>query len=190
MIDRERFWTGDPTYAEELVRRFGPMVLMVARAYRGDLDHAEDLFQEIWMHAFKKRRSYDGRGSFEGWLHRLATNVCIGEYRGRKARSSALGRFAREGQGEERGWKPLDPLAGTEREELHLRLHRALRHLSEREHEAVTLRIIEGHAPEDVARIMGLEKASVRSHIRHAIRRLRSILEDPGDELSRHESSG
>ena len=51
MIDLERFRAGGHEYFEELVRSQGPLVLMVAQAYGEDVDHAEDLFQEIWTHA-------------------------------------------------------------------------------------------------------------------------------------------
>ncbi len=189
MIDLERFRSVDSAYHEFLIREYGSMVLLVAQSYGKDFDRAEDLFQEIWMHAFEKRASFEGRGSFGGWLHRLAKNVCIEEYRARKTRASMLDRFAREARADEMGWTPPDPLSEAERQEYHLKLHRAMGQLSEREHEAVTLRIIEGREPEEVARIMGLEKATVRSHIRHAMRRLKNIMEEPGDELSRHESA-
>ncbi len=188
MIDRERFRAGGSEYFEELVRSNGPLVLMVAQAYGEDADHAEDLFQEIWKHAYEKRGSYGGHGSFEGWLHRLATNVCRDEYRTRKVRSEALDRMGQQGR-EELSWLPPDPLEEAERREFHLRLHRALAHLSKREHEAITLRILEGRTPEEVAAIMRTEKATVRSHISRGIKRLKEVMEDPGDELSRYQSS-
>ena len=77
-----------------------------------------------------------------------------------------------------------DALTELERREFHQELHRAMAHLSEREHEAVSLRILEGRTPGEVAGIMGIDKATVRSHIRHAVERLRKIMEDPGYELS------
>ncbi len=187
LIDLGSFRAGCHEYFEELVRAHGPLVLMVAQAYGDDADRSEDLFQEIWKHVYVKRESYGGHGSFEGWLHRLATNVCRSDYRTMKVRSEALNRMTQQGQGKDLSWLPLDPLDETERRELHLRLHRALAHLSKREHEAITLRILDGRKPEEVAQIMGIEKATVRSHISRAIKRLREVMEGPGDELSRYQ---
>ncbi len=69
---------------------------MVSRAYSNDLDHADDLFQEIWKRAFEKRGSFNSRGSFRAWLHRLATNVCIGDYRATKTHTSAVQKMGNE----------------------------------------------------------------------------------------------
>jgi RNA polymerase sigma-70 factor (ECF subfamily) len=189
MIDLERLRRGDRGYLEALVRSHGPLTLLVARAYGTDGDHAEDLFQEIWRHVFQKRRSYRGDGSFEAWLHRLATNVCINDFRTRKVRSKAHERMGNMGLNGEHAWNVQDPLDEAERRELHRRLHRALGHLSDREHQAICFRILEGKTPEEVARIMGIKKSTVRSTIRHGIERLRELMEVSGDELSGYQSS-
>jgi RNA polymerase sigma-70 factor (ECF subfamily) len=191
MIDLERFTAGDESHFAELVRSHGGLVLAVTGSFAHDADHAEDLFQEVWRQVYGKRGSYTGRGSFRAWLHRLATNVCRSEYRAQRTRGQALEQLLRDAHGGTRVWRPPDPLAHTEQSELEQRLHRALAQLSEREHEALLLRVIEGRTPAEVAGIMGVEKATVRSLIRHAVKRLRTILEssDDEDELSRTRST-
>jgi len=150
MIDLGRFRRGDRTYLEDLVKSRGQWVLTVAHAYSEDSDHAEDLFQEIWKHVFEKRRSYGGDGSFEAWLHRLATNVCLSDFRARKARFEAHERMGKMGLDEEHRWRTQDRLDESERRELHLKLHRALAQLPEREHEAICFRLLEGKTPGEV----------------------------------------
>ncbi len=189
MSEVERFKAGDSAHFGKLVREFGPMVLDVARSYARDLDQAEDLFQEIWKRAFEKRDTWDGRGALRAWLHRVATSVCISEYRVRKVRARAFEEFVSQEPDLEVGWRPLDPLAHTERKEFHARLHRALGALSDREHQAVSLLVLEGRPSKEVARIMGTTTATVRSNIRHAVTRLKLLMEDPGDDLSRHRST-
>jgi RNA polymerase sigma factor (sigma-70 family) len=71
-----------------------------------------------------------------------------------------------------------DPLAGLEREELQVRLHRALSLITERQQEAIHLRLFEERPPEQVAKIMGVERATVRSLIRKGLNRLREISEN------------
>jgi len=188
MIDLERFRRGDRAYLEELVKTRGRLVLTVAQAYGKDFDHAQDLYQEIWKHVFEKRMSYSGHGSFEAWLHRLATNVCISDFRTRKARFEAHERMGHMGLIEEHSWKAQNPLGEAERRELHSKLHRALAQLSDREHEAICLRFLEDTTPEEVARIMGIKKATVRSIIRHGTQRLKKLMGVPGDELSGYQS--
>jgi RNA polymerase sigma factor (sigma-70 family) len=189
MIDIGRFRRGDPEYFEEVLRSHGHTVLAVAQAFGKDPDHAEDLFQETWSRVYEKRRSYGGSGSFDGWLHRIATRVCIGDYRERKDHVEALGRMRGEEVGQRLSWTALDPLTETERRELHGRLHRALARLSRREHEAITLRVFEGASTSEVADRMRISQATVRSIVRHGIGRLRKSMEDMGDELSGYRPS-
>ena len=191
MIDLKRFREGDDSHFAELVRTHGALVVAVTQSFARDPDHAEDLFQDVWRHAWVKRHSYDARGSFKAWLHRLATNVCRTEYRRRRTRRRVLDKLVRDIDPEARVSRPIDRLAWAERSEFELRLHRALAHLTEREHEALLLRVLEGRTAFEVANIMGIEKATVRSLIRHAVKRLRSIMENPEDEdeLSRSRST-
>jgi len=189
MIDLERFRAGDPGYFQDLLRNRGRVVLGVVRAYAKDPDHVDDLFQESWARVYEKRRSFRGRGSFDGWLHRIATTVCIGDYRARKERSEAMDRITRENMGDQLGWRTLNPQSEEERGDLHGRLQRALAGLTPREMEAVSLRVMEGRKTRDVAEAMRVSPATVRSIIRHGIGRLRKILEELDDEMSGYRSS-
>src|SRR5580693_398660 len=44
---------------------------------------AEDALQDTLERAWRKLATYDGSGSFGGWLHRIATNVCLDTLRSR-----------------------------------------------------------------------------------------------------------
>jgi RNA polymerase sigma-70 factor (ECF subfamily) len=43
----------------------------------GSLDEAEDLTQETFLRAWRKRASFQGRSTFRAWLYRIATNACL-----------------------------------------------------------------------------------------------------------------
>jgi RNA polymerase sigma-70 factor (ECF subfamily) len=62
---------------EEIVRRYGPRIFSVASRFFRQRAQVEEAAQETFLRAFTQLSSYEGRGSFEGWLTRIATNVCL-----------------------------------------------------------------------------------------------------------------
>ena len=46
----------------------------------------EEAAQEVFLKAFTQLGSYEGRGSMEGWLTRIATNTCLNIIRAAKRR--------------------------------------------------------------------------------------------------------
>jgi RNA polymerase sigma-70 factor (ECF subfamily) len=47
----------------------------------GSFDDAEDLVQETFLRAWRRRSDFEGRSSLRAWLYRIATNACIDELR-------------------------------------------------------------------------------------------------------------
>jgi RNA polymerase sigma factor (sigma-70 family) len=45
--------------------------------YLGDNEEADDVLQEGFILMFDKLNSYKFEGSFEGWLRRIMTNICL-----------------------------------------------------------------------------------------------------------------
>ena len=46
----------------------------------------EDAAQEVFLKTFTQLGSYEGRGSMEGWITKIATNTCLNIVRGAKRR--------------------------------------------------------------------------------------------------------
>ncbi len=68
---------GDESAFAEIVRRHSPRVFRVAGRFFRRRDRAEEAAQEVFLKAFTQLDSFEGRGSFEGWLTRIATNTCL-----------------------------------------------------------------------------------------------------------------
>ena len=56
----------------ELIRRHQSQVRNFLRKLTGDLAMADDLAQDSFLHAWDKLQTYTGRGSFIGWLLKIA----------------------------------------------------------------------------------------------------------------------
>ncbi len=60
----------------------------------GSFEEAEDLVQETFLRAWRKRESFEGGPGFRAWLYRIATNASLDAIRLRSRRVVSLGSFA------------------------------------------------------------------------------------------------
>ena len=77
---------GDESAFGEIVRRYSPRVFSVASRFFRQRSLVEEAAQEVFLKAYTQLGSFEGRGSFEGWLTRIATNTCLNMIRGAKRR--------------------------------------------------------------------------------------------------------
>src|SRR4051812_30043833 len=57
----------------------------------GSFEEAEELVQEAFLRAWRRRGSYEGRASVRAWLYRIATNACLDALDKRPRQPSANG---------------------------------------------------------------------------------------------------
>lgn len=77
---------GDESAFAEIVRRYSPRVFSTASRFFRQRSLVEEAAQEVFLKAFTQLGSFEGRGSLEGWLTRIATNTCLNMIRGSKRR--------------------------------------------------------------------------------------------------------
>jgi len=75
---------GDEDSFEEIVRRYSPRVFQVASRFFRQRSQVEDIAQEVFLKAYRQLGKFEARGSFEGWLTRIATNTCLNQLRSGK----------------------------------------------------------------------------------------------------------
>jgi RNA polymerase sigma-70 factor (ECF subfamily) len=157
---------------EQVVRDHSARVYRLAYRLSGNAQDAEDLTQETFVRVFRSLADYTP-GTFEGWLHRITTNLFLDMVRRRqKIRFDALAedasdRLASTEPGPERAYEQnnLDP-----------EIQRALDTLPADFRAAVVLCDLEGLTYEEIALTLNVKVGTVRSRIHRGRVLLRQAL--------------
>ncbi|GAA4322041.1 sigma-70 family RNA polymerase sigma factor [Flaviaesturariibacter amylovorans] len=67
----------NPSAQKELYFRFSSKMLGVCYRYAHNREDAEDMLQEGFIKVFSQIRSFESRGSLEGWVRRIMVHTCI-----------------------------------------------------------------------------------------------------------------
>jgi RNA polymerase sigma factor (sigma-70 family) len=161
-----------PTW-EDIVRVHSARVYRLAYRLTGNPHDAEDLTQEVFVRVFRSLSSYTP-GTFEGWLHRITTNLFLDSAR-RKQRIHFEG-LADEMVHRLPGSEP-SPAQAFDDSHLDDDVQAALKALPPEYRAAVVLCDIEGFSYEEIAATLGVKLGTVRSRIHRGRAQLRSALE-------------
>jgi RNA polymerase sigma-70 factor (ECF subfamily) len=170
-------WT--PPSWDDVVREHSARVYRLAYRLTGNEHDAEDLTQEVFVRVFRSLSNYTP-GTFEGWLHRITTNLFLDLMRRRqRIRFEALGDDAAERL---RGREP-SPAQAYEDRYFDDDVQRALDSLAPEYRAAVVLCDIEGLSYEEIAATLGVKMGTVRSRIHRGRAQLRDALQHRRPEV-------
>ena len=68
---------GDQGAFGDLVERHRRELQVHCYRMLGSYDESEDLVQETFLRAWRRRGTFEGRSTFRAWLYRIATNACL-----------------------------------------------------------------------------------------------------------------
>jgi RNA polymerase sigma-70 factor, ECF subfamily len=166
----EAAWT--PPSWDEVVREHADRVYRLAYRLTGNTHDAEDLTQETFIRVFRSLASYKP-GTFEGWLHRITTNLFLDMARRRsRVRMEGLPEDTDRIVGD-------DPSPEQVYSDTHLDpdLQAALDELPPEFRAAVVLCDVEGLSYEEIGATLGVKLGTVRSRIHRGRQALRAALE-------------
>ena len=179
---------GDETAFASLVERYRRELHVHCYRMVGSFEDAEDLVQETFLRAWRKRASFEGRSTFRAWLYRIATNACL----------DALAHDLRRPRNDPGAELPppadlpwlqpypdllLDGVAPSEvepdaaavsRETIELAFLAAIQHLPPRQRAVLILRDVLGWSAKETASLLEGTVASVNS----ALQRARATLKE------------
>jgi RNA polymerase sigma-70 factor (ECF subfamily) len=153
----------------------------------GSLEEAEDLTQETFLRAWRKRATFQGRASFRAWLYRIATNACL----------DALEKRPRKPKGGEVLW--LEPYPDelleavpadgehpdalvVARETIELAFMVAVQHLPPRPRAVLILRDVLGWSAKDTAALLETSVPAANSALQRARAALQQHLPEQRSE--------
>ncbi len=161
-----------PTW-EQLVRDHSVRVYRLAYRLTGNPHDAEDLTQDVFVRVFRSLHRFQP-GTFEGWLHRITTNLFLdGARRKQKIRFDGLA----DGSADRlpSTWPtPSEQLAD---EDLDHDVAAALAALAPEFRAAVVLCDIEGLSYDEIAEALDIKIGTVRSRIHRGRAQLRVALD-------------
>ena len=199
--------SAESTFATLFERHRGELRVHCYRML-GSLEDSEDLVQETFLRAWRKRASFgsDGRSAFRPWLYRIATNACLDVLRSRPRRvvppqvASPGDPAAPPSPPVDLPWlqpypdRLLEPAAPTEdepdaaavaRETIELAFIAAIQHLPPRQRAVLILRDVLGWSAKDAAALIDASVNSVNSALQRARATLRRQLGERRTEWAR-----
>ena len=160
---------GDREAFGELVKRYTASARRVAWAVLGNPDDADDAAQDGFLAALRHLGRYDSNRPFGPWLLRIVANAATDRLRRRRVRAAeAIPPTIATGE--------PGPDREADRTALRAALRKALATLPERQRVAVVLYDVEGYTHAEIAEVLGIPVGTVRSHVFHARRALRTAL--------------
>jgi RNA polymerase sigma-70 factor (ECF subfamily) len=160
---------GDREAFGVLVSRYAAQARRVARAVLGNAADADDAAQDGFLAALKNLGRYDPQRPFGPWLLRIVANAATDRLRrGRVRAAEALPAGLAAPQ--------PGPDRETDSRAFQEALRAALATLPERQRMAIVLFDVEGYSHAEIAEMLRVPQGTVRSHVFHARRALRTAL--------------
>ena len=180
---------GDESAFTELVRRYHPTLVKVARYYVANAASAEDVAQDTWIAVIKGAETFEGRSSFKTWLLRICANRArttgVKEHRSIPVDPNESGPSVSAHRFDAGGFWSDPPVPFTDVVDARLdnsvllgAVRDAIDTLGEPQQAVVTLRDVEGLSTQEVATLLGLSEANVRVILHRGRARVREIVEE------------
>ena len=147
-------------YLSNAMNAYGPTVYRLALCRMQNIADAEDVYQEVFLRLWKQdAEDWEGE-RLKAWLIRTALNRCADLHRFRLRRPVL----------------PLDEALTCPVDEAAAELWEAVGVLPEKLRTAVHLYYAEGYQAEEIAAMLGVPAATIRTRLRRAREKLKSVL--------------
>lgn len=162
---------------EVLFERHKLTVLRHVRRFVRAEARAEELAQEVFIRVYTTK-NYEAKASFQSWLLRVATNVCLNDLRRPEQRAPHEDVHA---EGQELSVDETTPESELVRAQLALRIEAALTALPPKQRAAFLMARQDGLSHEAIAHALSTSVSAVKSLIHRALDSLRNAALETGE---------
>ncbi len=157
----------------KIYTQFSPKMLGVCRQYIKDIHRAEDVMITAFMKVFTNLKSFENKGSFEGWIRRIMVNECISHIRVRKKVS-----FIEDENYFEEGFNNIESQYSLDD------IQFLIDSLPDGYKMVFNLFAIEGYKHREIATMLGINEGTSKSQFSHA----RKMLQNQINKLKNYEN--
>lgn len=142
--------------------------------FRVEREEALDLTENVFLKAWENLKSYKKVSNkyFSSWLYRIAHNIVIDHYRGRRETVDITDLNLPDEK------RMNDPVVLTEQSLSHDALRKAVGKLNKKYRQLILLKYVSGLSNPEIAKVMGRSEGNLRILKFRALRALRQILEN------------
>jgi len=177
-----RTQNGDTQAFDVLWQKYSSRIYSLIYNMTSNHEDANDLLLEVFAKAYRSISGFRGRSSFYTWIHAIAVNMTINfvKKRGRRFQMSLddLDSSVHNDKEFIELTASNTPTREVDLAELQQRLNEAMMKLSVEHRMVVTMFDIQGMPHAEIARILGVPEATVRSRLFYAHRQLQNYLEE------------
>ena len=170
LVDKAKL--GDRAAYGELVTRFQSSVYAMALARVRDPLEAQELAQEVFVHAMRKLPQLRDARCFAGWLRRITARMAINRLSRRGPVAGAEPDLLENVEGRVRG-----PVEEIERSEAKAELHEGLKRLKDLDRQTLEAFYLRGRSLKQMSREFETPVGTIKRRLHVARLRLKAVLE-------------
>lgn len=169
MRSLEDLRSGSSESLGELYDAYAGMVYRVAYRLTGSLDEADDILQDVFVGLPAALRSYEGRGTLDAWLRRVAVRTSLMRLRAQRRRAET----SLDATAERPPARTLTEGALAAR----VTLEQAIASLPDPLRVVFVLKDVEGFGHHEIGEMLGITARTSETRLHRARKRLRVWLE-------------
>jgi RNA polymerase sigma-70 factor (ECF subfamily) len=180
---------GPPLTVEQIFRDYAPRIYNLAQRMLGNEADAEDVTQDVLLQLVRKLDTFRGQSAFPTWLHRVTVNAALAHRRKRAHREERrvhdpLDNFLEDGGHavDVRRWSVTPDRAALDHE-THSLIEKAIKELPEIYRDIYVLADVEGLPNSEIAEMLDLSVAAVKSRLHRARLLMRNALAPHFEEV-------